>query len=322
MDSQSLYYFRELAKDLNMHRTAERVYVSQQTISNHIQRLEAELGCVLFERKPSLSLTYAGRQVLEFAEDMIRERKNLQDTLADINSEKQGSLCFCSSRLRLESCLPQIIPEFWERYPQVELLLRDDTEQELENLIRQGTVDIGVSVHVVDETDLLVEDLMDDQMYVCVPDRLLVQVMGDAADEIRRTAVRGVELDRLKDLPFTVMNNQMGRSIQRCFDELGLTPVIRATAPYMQLTASLGLKGNTAFFATQMGISGRIWEYPPDLNIFPLHRAGEPFYHKLYLLRHRKRYLPVYTRYFMELTHRYFNETEHRHIGRAAVVRN
>lgn len=319
MDSQTLYYFRELAKDLNMHRTAERVFVSQQTISNHIQRLEAELGCTLFERKPALSLTYAGTQVLAFAEEMVRGRKNLQDTLADINSEKQGRLCFAASRLRLESCLPQIVPEFWDKYPQVNLVFRDDTETELENLIRQGTVDIGVSVNVEDETDLTVEDLMDDQMFVCVPDRLLREVLGDAADEVRKNGVTGVEPETIKDLPFSMMNNQMGRSIRRCFDEMGLEPKILMTAPYMQLTASVGLKGNIAFFATQMGISSRIWEYPPDLNIFPLMRGGMPFYHKMYLVRHRKRYLPAYARYFKDLTHRYFSEIEHRKIGRAAV---
>ena len=40
MDLVSLYYFQELSKDLNMTRTAQRLYISQQTLSNHIHRLE------------------------------------------------------------------------------------------------------------------------------------------------------------------------------------------------------------------------------------------------------------------------------------------
>ena len=40
MDLISLHYFQELSKDLNMTKTAERLYISQQTLSNHIQRLE------------------------------------------------------------------------------------------------------------------------------------------------------------------------------------------------------------------------------------------------------------------------------------------
>ena len=55
MDLTSLYYFQELSKDLNMTKAAERLYISQQTLSNHIQRLEQYYGTKLFYRKPSLS---------------------------------------------------------------------------------------------------------------------------------------------------------------------------------------------------------------------------------------------------------------------------
>lgn len=319
MDTVTLYYFTELAKDLNMHRTAERVFVSQQTISNHIQRLEAELGCALFERKPALSLTYAGRQVLAYAEDVVRGRKNLQDRLADIASEESGRICFGASRLRLDSCLPEIVPAFWEHYPQVELDLRDYIEKELEELIRRGEVDLGVSVNVEDETDLVMEPLMDDQVYVCIPDRILNEVCGDRAAEIRAKGVHGVSAKDLQGIPFCMMENKMGRNIRRCFDEEGLMPEIRLTAPYMQLTASVGFRGTAAFFSTQMGMTARGGEIPADLNIFPLLQGGEPMLHTLYMVRHRKRYLPVYTRYFMELTRSYYAEIERRHIGRAAV---
>lgn len=51
MDLISLYYFQELSKDLNMTRTAQRLYISQQTLSNHIHRLEQHYGCPLLYRK-------------------------------------------------------------------------------------------------------------------------------------------------------------------------------------------------------------------------------------------------------------------------------
>ena len=57
MDTLSLYYFSELAKDLHITRTANRLFISQQTLSNHIMRLEEYYGVKLLNRKPSLSLT-------------------------------------------------------------------------------------------------------------------------------------------------------------------------------------------------------------------------------------------------------------------------
>ena len=81
MDTLSLYYFSELAKDLHITRTANRLFISQQTLSNHIMRLEEYYGVKLLNRKPSLSLTYAGEYVLSFAETMNRENANLMDCL-------------------------------------------------------------------------------------------------------------------------------------------------------------------------------------------------------------------------------------------------
>lgn len=52
MDLISLHYFQELSKDLNMTKTAERLYISQQTLSNHIQRLEQYYNAPLFIGSP------------------------------------------------------------------------------------------------------------------------------------------------------------------------------------------------------------------------------------------------------------------------------
>lgn len=90
MDLISLYYFSELAKDLHMTRTANRLFISQQTLSNHIQRLEDYYGTKLFYRKPSLSLTTAGEFVLSFARVVNKEQVNLKDILSDIAHQERG----------------------------------------------------------------------------------------------------------------------------------------------------------------------------------------------------------------------------------------
>ena len=92
MDMVSLYYFSEVAKDLNITRTANRLFISQQTLSNHIHRLEEYYNAQLLHRKPSLSLTLAGEFVLGFAEVMNKEHTNLKDILSDIERQERGVL--------------------------------------------------------------------------------------------------------------------------------------------------------------------------------------------------------------------------------------
>ena len=110
MDLISLYYFTELAKDLHMTRTASRLFISQQTLSNHIQRLERYYQVSLFHRKPALSLTTAGEFVLAFAEDVLKEHANLKDILSDLERQERGVLRFGASTLRLGMCLPAVLP--------------------------------------------------------------------------------------------------------------------------------------------------------------------------------------------------------------------
>ena len=108
MDLISLHYFQELSKDLNMTKTAERLYISQQTLSNHIQRLEQYYNAPLFYRKPSLSLTCAGEFVLGFAQVMEKEERNLKDILSDIERQERGTLRVGASTVRSIQLLPQI----------------------------------------------------------------------------------------------------------------------------------------------------------------------------------------------------------------------
>ena len=71
MDTISLYYFTEAAKDLNFTQTANRLFLSQQNLSSHIARLESKCGCKLFQRKPKVQLTYEGELFLAYAKEAV-----------------------------------------------------------------------------------------------------------------------------------------------------------------------------------------------------------------------------------------------------------
>ena len=71
MNFLHLKYFLMVAKELNITRAAERLYISQQSLSNHISNLEKELETKLFVRSPKLSLTYAGEQLVDTATQIL-----------------------------------------------------------------------------------------------------------------------------------------------------------------------------------------------------------------------------------------------------------
>ena len=76
MDITSLYYFSEVAKDLHITKTAKRLYISQQTLSNHIQRLEEQSApvsaVVATGRSAPEVLKYCKREILYDTDLLLR----------------------------------------------------------------------------------------------------------------------------------------------------------------------------------------------------------------------------------------------------------
>ena len=215
MDLICLYYFQELSKDLNMTKTAERLYISQQTLSNHIQRLEQYYGTKLFYRKPSLSLTCAGEFVLSFAQVVGKEERNLKDILSDVEHQERGTLRFGASMARGSQFLPIILPAFQRRYPRVEVRFVEGLSANLEKKIANGEVDFAVVLSDRYNADLVEHEFLREEVYLCVPEVLLRQYYTpEEIQGIKERSIQGADLRDFASLPFSLMTNRLGGRIR------------------------------------------------------------------------------------------------------------
>ena len=73
MQVQHIQYFLALVEELNFTRAARRCGVSQPTLTGCIRRLEAQLGGLLFTRKPKVSVTPLGRAIAPYLERVARD---------------------------------------------------------------------------------------------------------------------------------------------------------------------------------------------------------------------------------------------------------
>ncbi|GEM_PF-113887 len=310
MDTLSLYYFSEVAKDLHITRTANRLFISQQTLSNHILRLEESFGVKLLHRKPSLTLTYAGEYVLSFAEKINRESSNLKDIITDIQQENTGAVLFGASILRMSRLLPDILPIFSKRYPNIEIRISDSYSKQLEDLVLRGELDIAIMIPREKNPKINETPLMDDQIYLCVTNSLLEKYYGDDAEKLKEEARNGVNLKNFSKLPYCVLKNRIGNNINKCFDEAGYSPRVYSTSAYMQIHEFIGFTGLAAAFATHTSLHNLRGTIPADLNMFPLLYKGKPVTEKTCIIHHEERYLCHYNQYFFELVLDYFQKLE------------
>lgn len=308
MDLTTLYYFSELAKDLHITRTAERLFISQQTLSNHILRLEEHYDTKLLIRKPVMALTYAGEQLLNFAHSVLREEQDLIDILADIRHEERGVIRLGASSLRINSFLPSVLSDFTHRYPNVELQLTDEQSRQLEQMILRGELDIAVSILDEEGPHITRIPLMTDQIYLCVSEQLLHRYYGNQAEALKQRSMNGADLSDFSLLPFCMYNNRMGETIQKCFQRAGISPKICTTSPYLQIGTSIGLNGLAASFATKISLLNFQEAATKNINIFPLIMESKPVQQDIFLIHYKDRYLPSYMRYFITLTEAYFKK--------------
>ncbi len=149
---KQLHYFITLHETRHFGEAAEKCFVSQSTLSKGIQNLEELIGCPLYERdKKTLIFTPIGEKVVDQGRELLAKGQDLIEL---------GSLCqgdAMQGQLRV-GCIPTIAPfllcdlvqEVNKSYPQLTLLLREDTTTNLLAALRQGQLDVLILALPVD----------------------------------------------------------------------------------------------------------------------------------------------------------------------------
>ena len=113
----NLEYFLVAAEELNFTRAAKRLYISQQSLSNHISNLEKEFDVVLFNRTSPLTLTYAGQALKTRARELLDLRDETYKEISDIKDFSTGQLSIGVSHTRGRFILPEILPTYQREFP-------------------------------------------------------------------------------------------------------------------------------------------------------------------------------------------------------------
>lgn len=148
MTLQQLRYLVAIADSgLNITAAAERLYTSQPGISKQLKLLEQELGVQLFTRKGKslTAITPAGRDVIARARRIMREAENIRTLASDLSGEQEGTLSIATTHTQARHVLPDVIKEFRERYPKINLELHQGTSEQLAELVAANRVDFAIA---------------------------------------------------------------------------------------------------------------------------------------------------------------------------------
>ncbi|EUJ39098.1 LysR family transcriptional regulator [Brochothrix campestris] len=135
-----------LAEELNMRKTAERLYISQPALSQRLQSIEARWGKQLFIRtRKGLLLTPQGELIVEFARSVINREENVFDKLLAMEGVVQGTLKIYSGTIVAQRWLPFVFKEFVKRYPHVNIELDSGGSRRAQQAIADGKVHLAIT---------------------------------------------------------------------------------------------------------------------------------------------------------------------------------
>ena len=151
MDIRTLRYFVEVVRQQSFTRAAEKLFVTQPTISKMLKNLEDELNCTLLIRDGRrLLLTDTGRVVFERGQAILGEFHQLESELSDINHLHKGIL-----RLGIPPMVGMLMAEpiglFRQRYPGVELKIAEFGGLTVQQAVSNGELDLAMTALPVDE---------------------------------------------------------------------------------------------------------------------------------------------------------------------------
>ena len=144
MDLYQIRYFLAIAETSSFTKAAERLYVSQPSLSAGIKKLEKEMGVVLFERGGrKVLLTPAGEFFLKKAENILKE---YQSALHVLKGFKDSPTLKLGTLHTIRGCnLARLIGAYRQQHPNVTIELYNSHLEELQDWLEQGKIDLAIT---------------------------------------------------------------------------------------------------------------------------------------------------------------------------------
>ena len=173
MTLSELRFIVALAHEKNFRRAAEKSFVSQPALSLGVKKIENELNLSLFERSVGaggdVKITPVGQKIIDQAAIVLEEAAKIKDLSADGDNQlalpfKLGLIYSIAPYL-----LPLIIPSLRKQAPDMPLEVHENITKNLENELKQGSIDAAVIALPFDIPGVDIDILYDEPFVAIVP---------------------------------------------------------------------------------------------------------------------------------------------------------
>ncbi len=160
-----LSYFIEVAETKNISRAAERLGISQPSLSSAMKRLEDCLGSQLFIRSRSgVQLTKAGEELVSKGRLLLLNWEQLKSEVNKRENAVAGEYVIGCHPSVASYTLPHFLPQLMSDYPELDIKLAHNLSRKITEGVISHAIDFGIVVNPVKHPDLVIRELCTDEV--------------------------------------------------------------------------------------------------------------------------------------------------------------
>ncbi|MGU7816799.1 transcriptional regulator CynR [Burkholderia sp. AW49-1] len=287
MLSRGINYFLAVAEHRSFTRAATALYVSQPALSQQIRRLEESLGTQLFDRTGRVTcLTDAGEVYFRFARRARQDLEEGKRAIHDVGNLSCGSLRVAITPTFATYLVGPLIESFHDRYPNITLTIREMPQVQMEALVLDNEIDVGIAFDEIRSPDIDAQPLLSEMLALVVN------------DDHRLAHCRMVGVDVLNDEFMVLLTSEFvtREQIDRYFRQNRICPRIRMQANSLSTVIEIVQRTDLATLLPANIAMNRAGLIAIELSPPELHRTAV-------LLQRKDAYQTAAARAFIELAH-------------------
>ncbi|QTD40528.1 LysR family transcriptional regulator [Sporosarcina sp. Te-1] len=155
MELRQLEYFIAVCEELHFTRAAEKLGMTQPSLSQQIGLLEHEVGMKLFDRiGRKIAITESGTILLEHAYRVFHELSQAKEAIGELHGLERGSLKIGALLTVVNTLLPPTLIDFHQKYPNIELSVSGMRTDDIKSAILHNAIDMGIAYLPLEHPDI------------------------------------------------------------------------------------------------------------------------------------------------------------------------
>lgn len=288
MDLKQLTTFLTISKLQSFTKAAEELNYAQSSITTQIKLLEEELGVKLFERMgKNIFLTHEGKKLIPYARQMLRLSTDIKNNISEDTTPK-GLLTIGVAESLCVIRLPEIIKEYRQLYPEVEISLKFGSCADFRHFLNDNLIDVAFSLGAKIESSEFISEIESDEPMVLLayPGHPLLQ-----KEKILPQDLEG------ESLILTEIGCSYRAAFERILKDAGVTPHITLESGSIHAIKLFTMSGLGLCLLPKIAVTDEL----ASGKLLPLNWCGPDFEIISQVLYHKNKWVSPALNAFIEL---------------------